>query len=117
LHDSAMLAPPHLTRYLMRTQRPPPPPLSPYTTLFRSTRPVEKVTPWWEYREHFLSEERISEGAHFWLDHKNSLEQISGRYQVPPDRKSTRLNSSHRTISYAVFCSKKKKPMLAHSTR
>src|SRR5207248_5583515 len=31
----------------------------------------------------------------------------------PPDRKSTRLNSSHRTISYAVFCLKKKtKPLL-----
>src|SRR5207248_4131253 len=28
---------------------------------------------------------------------------------VPSDRKSTRLNSSHRTISYAVFCLKKKK--------
>src|SRR5437764_4669403 len=28
----------------------------------------------------------------------------------PPDRKSTRLNSSHRCISYAVFCLKKKKP-------
>ena len=49
------------------------------------TRPVEKVAPWWEYREHFLSEERISEGAHFWLDHKNSLEQVSGRYQIPPE--------------------------------
>src|SRR5207248_10429683 len=38
----------------------------------------------------------------------------SPRYQtpfqvpLPPDRKSTRLNSSHRTISYAVFCLKKK---------
>src|SRR5207248_5429651 len=32
------------------------------------------------------------------------LEQTAG-----PDRKSTRLNSSHRTISYAVFCLKKKK--------
>src|SRR5437763_9470416 len=30
--------------------------------------------------------------------------------QVPQDRKSTRLNSSHRCISYAVFCLKKKKP-------
>src|SRR5207248_4906315 len=29
-----------------------------------------------------------------------------------PDRKSTRLNSSHRTISYAVFCLKKKKVLL-----
>src|SRR5207248_10201935 len=34
------------------------------------------------------------------------------------DRKSTRLNSSHRTISYAVFCLKKKKQsILAYSTR
>src|SRR5207253_2749398 len=48
-------------------------------------RPIERVAPWWEYREHFLSEERISEGAHFWLDHKNSLEQVSGRYQIPPE--------------------------------
>src|SRR5438094_7046220 len=31
------------------------------------------------------------------------------RWWVPADRKSTRLNSSHRTISYAVFCLKKKK--------
>src|SRR5687768_17907931 len=30
--------------------------------------------------------------------------------QAPPDRKSTRLNSSHGYISYAVFCLKKKKP-------
>src|SRR5437867_5919744 len=33
------------------------------------------------------------------------------------DRKSTRLNSSHRTISYAVFCLKKKKPTPIHTTR
>src|SRR5688572_32426159 len=30
--------------------------------------------------------------------------------KIPPDRKSTRLNSSHSQISYAVFCLKKKKP-------
>src|SRR5258708_22733952 len=30
--------------------------------------------------------------------------------ELPPDRKSTRLNSSHQIISYAVFCLKKKKP-------
>src|SRR2546427_9622089 len=33
--------------------------------------------------------------------------------QVPPDRKSTRLNSSHSQISYAVFCLKKKKRVIA----
>src|SRR3712207_7966559 len=31
------------------------------------------------------------------------------------DRKSTRLNSSHANISYAVFCLKKKKPMTSHN--
>src|SRR3712207_6887695 len=39
--------------------------------------------------------------------------QVSGRFQLVPrgevDRKSTRLNSSHANISYAVFCLKKKK--------
>src|SRR5438034_6375975 len=34
---------------------------------------------------------------------------LYGHYDVQPDRKSTRLNSSHTVISYAVFCLKKKK--------
>src|SRR5437764_9889563 len=34
--------------------------------------------------------------------------------QTRPDRKSTRLNSSHRCISYAVFCLKKKKNLATH---
>ena len=49
------------------------------------TRPIEKVAPWWEYRDHFLSAERIREGTSFWLDHKNTLEQISAQYQVPSE--------------------------------
>src|SRR5437867_9064090 len=40
--------------------------------------------------------------------HDFSLQYVAGR----TDRKSTRLNSSHRTISYAVFCLKKKKYIL-----
>ena len=32
----------------------------------RSRKPAEKVAPWWEYRERFLTEERIAEGAQFW---------------------------------------------------
>src|SRR5947209_11437277 len=43
----------------------------------------------------------------------NSLSQTAGPFMpsipTPPDRKSTRLNSSHANISYAVFCLKKKK--------
>src|SRR5437762_10440389 len=38
------------------------------------------------------------------------------RARPPRDRKSTRLNSSHRCISYAVFCLKKKTPVRTHST-
>jgi membrane-bound lytic murein transglycosylase B len=48
-------------------------------------RPIEKVSPWWEYRDHFLTEERINDGARFWLDHRNSLDEIAGRYQVAPE--------------------------------
>src|SRR2546430_5567096 len=44
--------------------------------------------------------------------HEQTLEEVSGRGNSTPvivDRKSTRLNSSHSQISYAVFCLKKKK--------
>ena len=46
-------------------------------------RPIEKVAPWWEYRDRFLTRDRIGDGVRFWLDHKNSLEQVSAEYQVP----------------------------------
>src|ERR1017187_10716292 len=43
--------------------------------------------------------------------------ELRKRYSRMPDRKSTRLNSSHRCISYAVFClKKKKKKMITHAT-
>src|SRR2546422_3370063 len=68
-------------------RRPPRSTLFPYTTLFRSHVPHPHVL-------------QIARGAHGELD----AEQVFGR-----DRKSTRLNSSHGYISYAVFCLKKKK--------
>src|SRR5947209_20150481 len=40
---------------------------------------------------------------------------VAGRRLDPGDRKSTRLNSSHANISYAVFCSKKKKSPRRHT--
>jgi membrane-bound lytic murein transglycosylase B len=49
------------------------------------TRPIERVAPWWEYREHFLTPERIDEGVQFWLDHRQALEQFAGQYQVPAE--------------------------------
>src|SRR5437868_14547203 len=64
----------------------------------------------------------------FGLDHGNALA-VDGRYQnrtrtgrrwgcaldIEGDRKSTRLNSSHVSISYAVFCLKKKKKKYIHN--
>jgi membrane-bound lytic murein transglycosylase B len=49
------------------------------------TRPVEKVTPWWEYRERFLTEERIALGTQFYLDHRQTLERIGSDRGVPPE--------------------------------
>ena len=48
-------------------------------------RPIEKVSPWWEYRERFLTSERITLGASFWIDHKEALERVAATYRVPPE--------------------------------
>jgi membrane-bound lytic murein transglycosylase B len=48
-------------------------------------RPAEKVSPWWEYREKFITPERISDGVQFWGEHKDSLERIAAEYQMPPE--------------------------------
>src|SRR5258708_11498076 len=73
-------------------RRPPRSTLFPYTTLFRS-----QVSLW---RGQPVQVSRLSGG----LTNENYLEPRD------LDRKSTRLNSSHQIISYAVFCLKKKKP-------
>lgn len=49
------------------------------------TRPLERVAPWWEYRERFMTEERIEKGVRLWLDHAKELERISAEYHVPPE--------------------------------
>ena len=49
------------------------------------TRPAEKVTPWWEYHDRFLTEERIDLGVQFWMDHRQSLERIATERGVPPE--------------------------------
>src|SRR2546430_9628185 len=81
-------------------RRPPRSTLFPYTTLFRSlnhTRPPFNVKALRQAVAYSLDLEQIVKGV--WLN-----------VGVPAkDRKSTRLNSSHSQISYAVFCLKKKK--------
>jgi len=49
------------------------------------TRPAEKVTPWWEYHDRFLTEERISQGAQFYAEHRESLERIASARGIPPE--------------------------------
>lgn len=46
-------------------------------------RPAERVKPWHEYRAHFLTEQRISEGARFWAEHRARLEQVEQDSGVP----------------------------------
>src|SRR2546427_7824971 len=92
-------------------RRPPRSPLFPYTTLFRSGRsrrrrrcaaPQSLVAAATEFGDqHGQLGARLTAGLHATLSEPALLE-LS-------DRKSTRLNSSHSQISYAVFCLKKKK--------
>src|SRR2546430_13747808 len=93
-------------------RRPPRSTLFPYTTLFRSM-PVVVLMPRDRYFQKTLGnlKEVESRGGKVIIltDEKKLPAEISsfGMLTVP-DRKSTRLNSSHSQISYAVFCLKKK---------
>src|SRR5258708_13811480 len=77
-------------------RRPPRSTLFPYTTLFRSTKSMWRM---------------LGEAVDA-LSADDSLRCViirgAGEKAFSPDRKSTRLNSSHQIISYAVFCLKKK---------
>src|SRR3989442_8418275 len=89
-------------------RRPPRSTLFPYTTLFRSEAPQAMITP---PASHLLAPQRVGEQLD---DRGGQCRRVSRRHQqaglaVLQDRKSTRLNSSHVRISYAVFCLKKKK--------
>src|SRR3712207_6992777 len=86
--------------FFLMIRRPPRSTLCPYATLFRSVAPVER-------------EARRAPGGHrvgHLVDRGRELADLvePGERVAPPDRKSTRLNSSHANISYAVFCLKKK---------
>src|SRR5256885_10130664 len=87
-------------------RRPPRSTLFPYTTLFRSDKnpwDVKYAGGWQRHLEH----SRLYSPT----GHNASLTKRRCAPDVPSsaDRKSTRLNSSHLVISYAVFCLKKKK--------
>jgi peptidoglycan lytic transglycosylase B len=49
------------------------------------TKPAEKVSPWWQYRERFLTEQRITEGTQFMLEHRARLEKAHRDTGVSPE--------------------------------
>src|SRR5256885_3810374 len=79
-------------------RRPPRSTLFPYTTLFRS---LEEFHP-----------ERMAGRILQMGDIVTLVEKAQASFDEAEDRKSTRLNSSHLVISYAVFCLKKKKSIM-----
>src|SRR2546426_5640796 len=96
-------------------RRPPRSTLFPYTTLFRSLAWKMRAL---NYKTRFIeiAGEVNAEMPEFWVgkvaDRLNDQSKaIRGSRILVLDRKSTRLNSSHLVISYAVFCLKKKKQL------
>src|SRR5258708_20422509 len=100
-------------------RRPPRSTLFPYTTLFRSTRPAPR-----RFRRHAqerVIRRRCSTRPRGPPRRRADRSAVRERASTPragrlQDRKSTRLNSSHQIISYAVFCLKKKKSKLINTT-
>src|SRR3712207_9046787 len=89
--------------FVLMIRRPPRSTLFPYTTLFRSRRDPERAP------RHPRRRRRRPRAARA-PDPPGRHRARRGDAPGPPgDRKSTRLNSSHANISYAVFCLKKKK--------
>src|SRR5256886_6034046 len=95
-------------------RRPPRSTLFPYTTLFRSDSLPRFLQSdprgWWRgqrllYSDRYLADVAREVGHDRFLRFWNSPDPVD----TALDRKSTRLNSSHSQISYAVFCLKKKK--------
>src|SRR2546426_6464554 len=99
-------------------RRPPRSTLFPYTTLFRSFTP-DGLGTWGDGRLFVLGTDgyiEIRKYANVAVSKQgNNLFVVDGRRARYIDRKSTRLNSSHLVISYAVFCLKKKKKTAEHA--
>src|SRR3712207_7551735 len=89
-------------------RRPPRSTLFPYTTLFRSDDEEQHA-----YEDEHRETQRHEDGDTPHLPQGPPLLNVVGPVQgvYQGDRKSTRLNSSHANISYAVFCLKKKKQL------
>src|SRR5256885_13265425 len=93
-------------------RRPPRSTLFPYTTLFRSRGPAARPA-----FDGGAATRQGAAGRHRLHLHEILRHAMGGDDDPAIDRKSTRLNSSHLVISYAVFCLKKKKEHQKSSPR
>src|SRR5690242_21633807 len=91
-------------------RRPPRSTLFPYTTLFRSYEAfvIDSYPDDRELLRQAREEVTFDRPLFVYYDWWRPLETFWVLFYSDPDRKSTRLNSSHMSISYAVFCLKKK---------
>src|SRR5947209_9907101 len=95
--------------FFLMIRRPPRSTLFPYTTLFRSNQVLEELHQVdFRHLNHRQGVE-LDQGVCV-LNDRGEVQQRGAyrRHGIGLDRKSTRLNSSHANISYAVFCLKKK---------
>src|SRR3712207_7195296 len=91
-------------------RRPPRSTLFPYTTLFRSDPAALRAIAPQNYRD-WAARQQVFETMAAFATSPMTLQEPGGepeQIRAAQDRKSTRLNSSHANISYAVFCLKKK---------
>src|SRR5256885_7419991 len=103
-------------------RRPPRSTLFPYTTLFRSIFPTEKLSLQVHPDDAYASVHERAAGGRGKTEMWHAVSTTAGAQLLlglkpgvdkeKLDRKSTRLNSSHLVISYAVFCLKKKKKIV-----
>src|SRR3712207_7584751 len=94
--------------FFLMIRRPPRSTLFPYTTLFRS----EVV----QRRAHVRAQRFVGRTLDVLVEGPSRTDASRLRGRSRQDRKSTRLNSSHANISYAVFCLKKKRTRAPGST-